>query len=186
MICEFPRLLQEYKTRHDGVLPSNLYSKTNAQLQELYIELTDDKYLFTRQTFPKEVLVARIIKLTGIPHEITKCGNAVDASAVASVGEKRKADTPCAGDGKKLKPEKKVKYNVLPKITATQLTHMKKVMKFADDEADYMTHDRHLKPLWKSLGMTTDYPKMTGKELVVERMKVFAENNMRYHGHLVG
>jgi hypothetical protein len=180
----YPQLLEDYKAKNNGELPCNLYSKTNKQLQEIYIALTDDKWLFERQTFPKEVLVARIIKLAGIPHEIKKFVPGSETSVDSKVGEKRKADEDLKTGEKPMKTVKVV-YNVLPKITPTQLGHMKRVLKVSDDEVHCYQHDRHLKPLWKSIGMTSVYPKMTGKDLVVERIKVFAENNLRYHGHLV-
>jgi hypothetical protein len=47
-----------------------------------------------------------------------------------------------------------------------------------------LQHDKDLRPLWQSIGMTSMYPKMTGKEKVFERLLSFAKANLEFHGHL--
>lgn len=36
--------------------------------------------------------------------------------------------------------------------------------------------------MWNRMGMTSMYPKMTGKETVISRMKAFATRNIEHHG----
>ena len=42
------------------------------------------------------------------------------------------------------------------------------------------TH-KELEKMWNRMGMTSTYPKMTGKETVISRMKAFAERNLMHH-----
>lgn len=36
--------------------------------------------------------------------------------------------------------------------------------------------------MWNRMGMTSMYPKMTGKKTVISRMKAFATRNIEHHG----
>lgn len=61
---------------------------------------------------------------------------------------------------------------------------MKRVLAITSSQLIELKHDKDLRPLWSSIGMAAQYPSMTGKAKVMERLKVFAESNLKYHGHL--
>jgi hypothetical protein len=58
---------------------------------------------------------------------------------------------------------------------------MKRVMGLTHDQIMALQHEHDLRPLWTSIGMTAKYPAMTGKEKLMERLKVFAKNNLEFH-----
>mmetsp|Transcript_69205 Transcript_69205/g.135842 ORF Transcript_69205/g.135842 Transcript_69205/m.135842 type:complete len:190 (-) Transcript_69205:88-657(-) len=179
--------LEAIKAKHGGKLPSDLYNLTNAELGKILYDLTEERKYMGGGRISKELLVQKILKISkDAPirqdeHPIEGMADFNDPPKVttAASNKKRKADvaqisTPVA---------KKVPRNCLASLTDIQKTQMKRVMALKPEQIELLKHEKDLRPLWIHLGMTAKYPAMTGKVAVVERMKTFAENNLRFHGH---
>lgn len=172
MSSNYERAIEAAKAKNGGELPSDLYLKTNAQLGKILYGLTGE----IKHTFParvsKEILVKRIIKLTHAP---TK-GVSQDVGSKRSLSE---VDNGTAN--KENSVQLKKPRNVLASLSQIQIVEMKRICAITHNALLDMKHEKELQPLWQSVGMTSKYPHMTGKEKVMERMKLFAEANLSYH-----
>mmetsp|Transcript_20119 Transcript_20119/g.27726 ORF Transcript_20119/g.27726 Transcript_20119/m.27726 type:complete len:175 (-) Transcript_20119:27-551(-) len=174
MTNNYERALDAIKAKNGGVLPSDLYVKTNAELGKILYNLTGDSKYTMNQRVSKESLVKRIQKLT----EKTISPKVSSMNAVSGVKRTRDDDeenTP--------KPVK-VPRNVLRNITEVQFVQMKRILSITPGQLDFMKHEKDLRPLWADVGMTSKYPAMTGKEKVMERLKTFSENNLTFYNRL--
>ena len=87
MPTNYEKSIEAIKAKHGGVLPSDLYLRTNAELSKLVFDLTGKQ---PSGTASKTSLVTRIEK-----HE----------AKIAAAGAKRKADDDAVSPAKKAKPE---------------------------------------------------------------------------------
>ena len=170
-LSNYEKSLESIKQKNGGELPSDLYTKTNTELTDILYGLTGKMTVSSRYT-SKEVLVKRILKFTATPPATT-----------TSSGVKRPMETQSTTTSVPLPPIKKTK-KCLDTLTPLQIIEMKRILAITPDRLDNMKHDKHLRPLWYSVGMTAKYPHMTGKETVMEKMKDFSLVNLRYHGHI--
>jgi hypothetical protein len=163
----YQKSIEAYKAKNGGTLPSDLYTMTNSELGNMLYNLTGDiKHKMGRVS--KEALVKRVLKLTN--------------PSASTSGSKRKADA--SETISTTAPPTKLPRGCLSVLSHIQLAQMKRVLTISDIHLQGLKHDKDLRPLWSSIGMTSMYPNMTGKEKVMEKMKTFAENNLRHHGHL--
>ena len=178
MSSNYEKAITAIKDKNGGKLPSDLYLKTNAELGKILYGLTGD----IKHTFParvsKETLVKRVIKLThaptmGVSHSAVNPAPPVGSKRSLSEGEN---DVNKENIVKAKKPR-----NVLLSLSQLQIVEMKRICAITHDALQFMKHEKDLNPLWLSVGMTSKYPHMTGKEKVMERMKIFAEANLSYH-----
>lgn len=163
----YQKSIEAYKAKNGGTLPSDLYTMTNSELGNMLYNLTGNiRHKMGRVS--KEALVKRVLKLTN--------------PSASTSGSKRKAD---ASDPiSTTAPPTKLPRGCLSVLSHIQLAQMKRVLTISDIHLQGLKHDKDLRPLWSSIGMTSMYPNMTGKEKVMDKMKTFAENNLRHHGHL--
>ena len=172
-LSNYEKSLESIKQKNGGQLPSDLYTKTNTELTDILYGLTGKMTVSSRYT-SKEVLVKRILKLTATP---------ATTATITPVGVKRPMETQSSTTTVPIPPVKKTK-KCLDTLTSLQIIEMKRILAITPDRLDNMKHDKHLRPLWYSVGMTAKYPHMTGKETVMEKMKDFSLVNLRYHGHI--
>ena len=162
MTTNYDKAINRIKEENGGVLPSGLYLQTNEQLSKLIHDLSGK---FAPPRTSKKVLVARIEKLT----------QASQASSTTTL--KRKADDITPGLTPAPAPPKKVPRGCLPQLTAVQICEMKRTR---TAELTHYTH-RELYPMWLRMGVTSQYPRRSSKELVVTKMKEFSERNLAFH-----
>ena len=179
----------------------------NAQLSRMLYNLTGDIKHMCR-TSSKEVLVKRILKITGKPSTPTSIPIAAApapapapaptpilvttvSTSPTTTGIKRSLDEAAITDATTslaLQPAKiiavKVPRNCLSSLSQLQLVQMKRVIAMHQIHVMALQHDKDLRPLWSSIGMKAQYPKMTGKEKVMEKLKAFAQVNLQFHGHM--
>ena len=169
----YERSLEAIQSKNGGALPSDLFIKTNAELGKILFNLTGDFKYKMNQRVSKESLVKKIQKLT-----------VVKSATVAISGVKRSRDDEQENAPvSTLVPVKKPR-NVLSNLSEVQVVQMKRIMSVTSEQLDIMKHEKDLRPLWSDVGMTSKYPAMTGKEKVMDRMKTFAENNLKFHNRL--
>ncbi len=171
MSFNYERAQETIKAKNGGELPSDLYLQTNAELGKILYGMTGEIKHMSRPA-SKEALVKRIQKL------LLK-----SAAPAAVVGTKRKQEESIVVDAPPAKTVK-VPRNCLATLSHTQVAQMRRVLALSHDQVQMLQHDKDLRPLWSSIGMTAQYPKMTGKEKVMERLKIFAQNNLEFHGHM--
>lgn len=176
MSGNYARAQEAIKAKNGGELPSDLYTQTNAELGKILYGMTGEIKHMTRPA-SKEALVKRIQKL--------KKKAAPPPPPGGAVGKKRKMGDNDHNDEELtiVKPVK-VPRNCLAALSHTQVAQMRRVLGLTDFQVLCMKHDKDLRPLWRSIGMTAQYPNMTGKEKVMERLKTFAQNNLEFHGHI--
>ena len=167
MTSNYEKAQKAIKAKHGGELPSDLYLQTNAQLSQMLYDLTGDIKHICRPA-AKEALVKRVLKLTN------------QAPLSKATGQKRKLDSDAPDEARLVKVPK----NCLEALSQTQIAQMKRIMALTDDQIQGLQHEKDLRPLWSSVGMTAVYPNMTGKVKVVEKLKHFAEKNLKFHGLL--
>lgn len=172
MSNNYERSLEAIKAKNGGEVPSDLYFKTIAELSKILFDLTGDFKYKIPQRVAKESLVKRIERLT--------------ANEKCVIGVKRKLPNESAQEDSSvpIKTAVKIPRNVLQDVTAVQIVQMKRVMAITPDRLLGLKHEKDLRPLWLQIGMTSKYPNMTGKDKIMERLKTFAENNLRFHGHI--
>ena len=173
MSANYEKAQAAYKAKNGGELPSDLYLLTNAELGKILHGMTGDIKHVIRPA-SKEALVKRIQKL------VQK-----SAPPASVTGTKRKQDDSASSEGAPIAKAAKVPRNCLPELSHTQVAQMRRVLALSHDQVQMLQHDKDLRPLWSSIGMKAQYPKMTGKDKVMERLKEFAKNNMVFHGHVV-
>jgi hypothetical protein len=176
MSSNYARSINAIKEKNGGSLPSDLYLQTNAQLGKILYDMTGDiKHMAGRTS--KEALVKRIEKL------VLKSTPSVDKSA----GSKRKKNDESFDSIESVAPPTKIQSvkkprNCLPTLSPIQIVQMKRVLAMDSDQVQTLQHEKDLRPLWSSIGMTAQYPRMTGKEKVMDRLKIFADSNLQFHG----
>ena len=142
MSSNYEKSLEAIKSKHGGVLPSDLFLQTNAQLGQILFDLTGDiKYKMAARV-SKETLVARIQKLTAVAVPVVPSS--------ATIGEKRKASD--ANQPAVPKPAKTPR-NCVATLSQTQIVQMKRVMAMNHDQIMSLQHEKDLRPLWTSIGM---------------------------------
>lgn len=147
----------------------------------------DIKHKFPSRT-SKEILVKRIQKITATSAVNSKMNSANIQTESLSNSTKRKLDS--NNENKENSNQNKIvsvkkPRNCLPVLTEMQIVQMKRVLAITGEQLLGMKHDAHLRPLWDSIGMTSMYPHMTGKEKVMTRLKAFAESNLRFHRYIL-
>jgi hypothetical protein len=181
--------LDAAKAKNGGSLPSDLYNLTNVQLAQIILDKTgDDNYLKGRT--PKADLVKLVLKLTAEKPTSTESETEESATepkkkAAAKPASKRKAteaSSTSSSSETETEPAKKLPRGCLPALTGVQIAQMKHILTITPDQLKDMRHEHELKPLWISAGETAKYPHMSPKEAVLERLKTFAEHNLKFHG----
>jgi hypothetical protein len=160
MSNNYERSLEAIKAKNGGELPSDLYMKTIRELKDLLISLGGYGVSLSGS---KEALVKRLQRLQGLPtkapaenRENTRPANA-GAAAPAPSAIAAKPTTTCH-------------------LSQGQIVELRRVMRLTDE-----THST-LRPLWYKVGMTSLYPHRSGKDLVIGRMKAFAERQLKANG----
>ncbi|CAE7342115.1 unnamed protein product [Symbiodinium sp. CCMP2592] len=93
----------------------------------------------------------------------------------ASLGDMRKSKTAQVC-------EKAPKRGCRATISKGQLAQMRSVLKSEASALALRHSHKDLEKMWNRMGMIAMYPKMTGKETVISRMKAFATRNIEHHG----
>ena len=171
MTSNYERAQAAIKAKNGGELPSDLYLQTNAELGKILYGMTGD-IKHTCRPASKEALVKRIQKLVA------------KSSTPSTSGTKRKLDESIEDPPAAKEKAVKVPRNCLASLSHTQVAQMRRVISLSQPQVLMLQHDKDLRPLWSSIGMKAMYPNMTGKEKVMERLKVFAQNNLEFHGYL--
>lgn len=182
----YERSLEAIRLKNGGELPSALYMKSNAELGKILYNLTGDfKYKYPMRV-SKESLVKKIEKLTAIKENVKPV-------PVQPSKRKLEADDPNPLQNSNIVPvqtstnvEKpsvasKKPRNVVTSLSVVQIVEMKRVLAISSSQLQELKHDKDLRPLWNNIGMTSQYPHMTGKEKIMERLKAFAAANLEYH-----
>ena len=175
----YERSLEAIRVKNGGVLPSGLYMKTNAELGKILYNLTGDFKYKCPMRVSKESLVKKIEKLTAVKEN-------VKPPVVTQAVEKRKLeDTVDVGEKSIEKPTSslsaKKPRNVLPSLSVVQIVEMKRTLAITPFQLLELKHEKDLRPLWHHIGMTAQYPAMTGKEKIMDRLKAFASANLEFH-----
>ena len=170
MTSNYLRALEKAKEENGGVLPSDLYLQTNEQLSRLLYDLTGK---MPPPRTSKKILIARVERSTNASHMATA------SSKKRSLDEL--GDVDLAGGNKKLAiAPKKAPRGCLSSLSAGQVAELKRFLNTSVDRLSIYTH-RELQPMWTRIGMTSRYPHMTGKATVINKMQVFAQNNLEFH-----
>lgn len=177
MASNYERSLEKIKEKNGGTLPSELYLKTNAELGQILYNLTGDIKHTAGRSASKEILVKRIQRLTAPK---TKVENSKSTKRTINESCELSADAVIANSSAPLKKPR----NVLASLSETQRVQMIRVVGMTHDQVMGLQHDKHLRPLWLSIGMTAKYPAMTGKEKVFDRLKTFSVSNLTFYGLL--
>ena len=175
MSTNYEKAIASIKEKNGGQLPSDLYTKTNSELSKILYDLTGDFKYKLNQRVSKEALVKRVERLT------------MKVAPTKTIGIKRSAEEenvcPQNEIGRTSIPLKTPR-NVMGSLSPVQVAQMKRVMAITPDHLAELKHEKDLRPLWSSIGMTAKYPNTTGKEKIFERLKNFSETNLKFHGYL--
>ena len=171
MSNNYERILEAIKAKNGGEIPSDLYLKTIRELKDLLVAIGGYSVPLSGS---KEVLVKRLQRLNGLSNNPSLVGVKRTADAVMEnkeEGENKRPNISAAAA-----PAPAIAKTTTCNLSQGQIVEFRRVMRLRDE-----THST-LRPLWYKIGMSSLYPQRSGKELVIARMKKFAEGRLAANG----
>jgi hypothetical protein len=190
----YERSLEAIRIKNGGILPSGLYMKTNAELGKILYNLTGDFKYKCPMRVSKESLVKKIEKLTAVKENVKPpvqfVKRKLEDNTIDAVDEKSNNITTTTSSTNTIEKVSssvtnvKKPRNVLPSLSVVQIVEMKRTLAITPCQLLELKHEKDLRPLWHHIGMTAQYPHMTGKEKIMDRLKAFATANLEFHNLL--
>mmetsp|Transcript_11612 Transcript_11612/g.15798 ORF Transcript_11612/g.15798 Transcript_11612/m.15798 type:complete len:172 (+) Transcript_11612:64-579(+) len=164
-LTNYMQALDNNKEQNGGILPSDLYLKTNQQLSEILYDLTGK---FPASRTSKTLLVQRIEQQTQ--------GNSNKENIEPNAGKRKNHY-----DSETQAPAKKSKRGCLTLLTPSQVVEMQRVMKMGASALAARYKCTQLFQIWHAMGVMANCPGRSSKENVAIKLFEFAERNLDFH-----